>query len=280
VTRIGGNLVYFDSNMNIKWKSPLNTHHRILIDEDEDEILTLLNEEKPYKGETVRFDSVVALNFEGKVTKKFDFFNFRDELKGDRIWLIKTPPKGVKTNLEFSHANIIRKIPANQLAGSMVEFEQGNYIVNVTYQNVLLILDKNMNQLLRVLKYNQFKGMENLTGLVHDAQVLKNGKILLYINGDKQTGSSINLLDPLSMSSEVLISSKRKIYFYSKFNGSAQLLPENKLFFTSNGERGEVHLVNYKTLEKSNTVKSPKLKEITTAYLDNMDGFLRHNQGL
>lgn len=235
-------LKFFDANMNLLWSKTLHVHHQLNPSNDGKAVLVMSSEVKslPIKGvpADVRMDRLVVFDRNGKEVKNFSFFNHRaafERLLEDRGGIETFGfdwDKDIYPDLKWeqSHANSFYEIPIGTKS-SISAFRAGNYIVNANDLGLVFILDRQLKNIL----WHDFLGPK--ARLVHDAQVLKNGNILLYRNSEpKRWKSTLEEYDPVLRKIVWQYPQSAKPSFYSQYGGGVQLLENGNILFNILGK--------------------------------------------
>ncbi|MGZ3689874.1 MAG: arylsulfotransferase family protein, partial [Pseudobdellovibrio sp.] len=189
-------VVYYDKNDTVIWRSNENSHHDINFSSDENFLHTITSEIITQHGRKVRSDCFIVRNLENVIVKKWCLSEHLDELKKMGLNTEKTmdiditnSSKFSNVGLEISHANTFNEIPENILGRYDPAFKKGNYIVNLYAPiPVAMILDSEMKH---ILWHETFCfDLSDKIGFIyrtHDLQVTPNGKILVYVNSIGKT---------------------------------------------------------------------------------------------
>jgi hypothetical protein len=180
----------FNQKSERKWLVPGHFHHQLNMSEDGQRILVMGSELILMSGRQIRVDKFMVIAMDGKVLHEISATELFKQAKVEpSLW--KANPDAVeylKTDLEISHANSFYEIPLEQRSSL------GRYVINIRNDGIFF-LDEDFKSL-----KEHFKLSSSFTHQVHDVQVLKNGKILLFnnlnaINKKKHLSSSVLELD-------------------------------------------------------------------------------------
>jgi hypothetical protein len=129
----------------------------------------------------------------------------------------------MNVDLEVSHFNSFYEIPKLKVKSPLPEVKEGNFIVNGRGDG-LFILSPDFKTLLRHIDLPQ-----SLNHQVHDAQILEDGRLLIFNNLTKESNS----LRPISSIQEIDLAKNKIIFeftgtpkgvFYTKVGGAVQKL--------------------------------------------------------
>lgn len=180
------------------WRRDILTHHQINLSLDKKNLLVLSQEDKDFEWCKLRQDVVLVLDIEtGKTLKRMEIprklNDFFDKYRQAR--LIKDLTYSPGANCEISHFNSFYEIPDNPSGLRIDAFKKGNYIANSAGE-AFFILDKNLK---KIIWHDDIR--ENVLGSVHDAQVLRSGKVLFYNNSGRRNfrkQTTMDLYDPIT----------------------------------------------------------------------------------
>lgn len=273
----------------------MEPHHQLNLSLDGQHLLVMGSSHHPYyrkknKIENAHFDRLMVFDLSGKEIKTFDFYEHLTELEAIR------PKNGIKAirarNLpegrrewEYSHANSFYEIPDNAMTAKIPPFKKGNYIVNVKVLGLILVLDREMKQIIWSLQWQ-----ENHTrqGGGHDVQVQPNGKLLVFDNRSfisKENFSTVTEVDPLSGIKKVIYKASPPFSFFTVRRGGVQRLSNGNLLVTDQTKSNlafEVNEWGRKVWVMDKPVENPKTGE-PIQYLQirrqDLTQFLEKNQG-
>lgn len=217
---------YNNSNSQSVWSLNGFFHHSAVMNGKQDLILLIGSEE--YKN--ARIDNLLVVDKKGKIKHVFHLQKFIKKLllkEKTLSWNLETLSN---FNKEYSHLNSFYEIPENL---SPLKFLQhGNFIVNDRGSEQIIFLDKKLSKIVHTYKYSQFSKS------VHDAQIMKNGHLLIFNNESisKKVVNNFSTIDEIDLKNNKLIyryQYKTPGSFVSKICGTVQSLPNGHFFFTA-----------------------------------------------
>ncbi len=240
-----------DAQYKEKWRIRRHFHHTLMQLADGD-LLGLSSSVRKYKGKMTRFDVVVKINLEGKIIATYDFFEKIDELKAklrppitDGFSMIWENDFYSGLHFEFSHANSAYEIPDNETAKNNPAFKKGNIIVHAGGLDNFFILDKNLKAILWAGRF--YPGIGRTVAFNHDAQVLRNGNILLYVNQIKDREdvfSALVEIDPRTLKTLWHYEEKPRMKFSSEVCGGVDVLHDGRLVYTDTTKDNKIKIIN------------------------------------
>ena len=206
-----------------------------------------MKEVKKYRGRLTEFDVIAEFDFKGNLISKYSIYEnlskfqkFHKKLLLDfpKIPFIKKDFAKSKEsiwggNYDYYHANSIQVIPNNKYSKNDKRFQSGNLIISFRHGSMIFILDKNSKEIVYNVIYDQIEN--NLEGQ-HMPQMLKNGNLLIFDNGIYRKWSRVIELNPITLKIDFEYKFEN---FFSKFQGNAQLLPNNNYLITES-EKGRI----------------------------------------
>ncbi len=217
------------------WELNLTVHHDAAISQNKTYLLS--KEIKMFKGKKVEFDTILVVSDEGKVIEKWSSFDNREKIDSLNKKFI---PLGynetcIGGEFDYYHINSIQVIPENDLEKKDKRFKKGNWLVSVSYANMVIILD---NERKIVWSY----GPETLD-YIHGPRMLKNGNILVFDNGATRNYSRVIEINPPTKKIVWEYSPVGSDSFFTYFGGFAQPLDDGGFFITDT-ENGRVFEIN------------------------------------
>ncbi len=207
-----GSFIQYVSNVgDVVWKREIENHHSLNLSVDQKRILVITSDRSEEVGHCpVRADAFEVLQLQnGRTLSRFSFIkdwrNYQDQFPKSPIWLVNNKSlRRHNCEYEITHFNSFFEVPSNEMSKANSAFSAGNYIVNSHNTSYLILLDRNLKEV--VWKMNTRKlGLQG----AHDVQVLPNGKILFYKESDE-----LNLISPVLTLNEIdLVQQKRTILF-------------------------------------------------------------------
>lgn len=228
-------LTFYDSNLKVLWQKPVHVHHQINPSIDKKRVLVISSEIRDYLGKKVRFDVLKVFSRQGVLLNEWSLFDHRSKLIE---WLNWAPYRLMpfswdigsypKVKWEFSHVNSFYEIPQNEGVKANPAFAAGNFIVNASYLNLILVLDSNLKKVLWRTSYPH-AGERS----IHDVQVVKNGNLLIYNN--YSGGTKTSSLDEWNPHTGELIWSFKEnppTKFFADKMGGVQILENGNILFS------------------------------------------------
>ncbi|MBU1705039.1 MAG: aryl-sulfate sulfotransferase [Nanoarchaeota archaeon] len=226
----------FDGN-NI-WTSDVPIHHDIIITPD-NTIMTFTKEMHRYKGRDVDFCVIVEFDQQGKELWRWSSWEHLSELKSRHKALELDMPKVLffdmvkkkpKTpwggNYDYYRFNSLQIIPKNDL-----KFQEGSILVSARHGSLIFILDNGSNEIKWFISKKDI-GIEGQ----HSAQLLPNGRLLIFDNGRYRGWSRVIELNPKTMKIEWEYKSDD---FFTLSQGYVQRLENGNTLITES-EKGHV----------------------------------------
>ena len=256
-------LVAYDSKMLKQWSLKKHIHHQIN-QNSQSQYLILTSDFEKYNGQLTRFDVFTILSKTGQIIAKYNFKDHPELIESNKQFISHQPvPFDWDTanidqaEVEFSHSNSFYEVPLQIKIAHNISIEQGDYISSNMLCGCIIFLDKNLKKIKTILKIPDI-----LT--LHDAQVLKNGNLLLYINefksNTKFSGQSmIAEYDPVHNSLIPIFNS-----FNSPFSGGVQQIEDQYFFSDFTNQDPKATFIDKNGIKK---------KEIHFYGLKNKNGF-------
>ncbi len=276
-----------DAQFNERWRIKGHFHHT-LNQLSDGTFLALASTVHNYKGKMTRFDLVVKIGIDGKIVSSFDFFEKITEIKRkmkppitDGFALTWENDFYPNVKYEFSHANSAYEIPENAFAKKNSAFQTGNIIVHAGGLDNFFILDKNLQNILWTGRY--FPKYGKTIAFNHDAQVLKNGNIALYVNQIKDRNESFSALvelDPQSLRTVWRYQANPKKNFSSEVCGGLEVLSDGNVLFTDTTTKNKIKRI----ARNGKEVMSFPILDLGYKILNvrevNLEQFFQNNSGL
>ncbi|MBC7540237.1 MAG: hypothetical protein H7281_15535 [Bacteriovorax sp.] len=240
-----GDIFLLDANGLIKWKKSYLVHHTMKISHDGKRLFFFSMEKRDYRGVEAKFDKIIALDIAtGKEAGSWNVFDIKDQLEaeyGQALPLKKSSPSYNKENKkigeiinEYTHFNSINLIPTN-IDGFLNE----EIIVNSGRGFVLFFN--------RDLKLSRKFWVDRIWNVnTHDAQITKDGNLLIYKNWDLNTRNSS--LEVISINTHELLwkyelDPDGQSFKSSKF-GSVQLFDDSSFLYSDMDKGGHFTVVD------------------------------------
>jgi hypothetical protein len=263
---IGGGFVKLDKNSKEIWAVPVMSNHDIAILKDGTYLVPSVEQVRIYNDRCVFFDSIVHVSTDGKVLDKWSTYGDLKELQKlhfpslldsaaaeginqkplpqiDKEWnwavKMSTFPgitgqcaqKGSQEWYEYYHLNSIQVLPETAFGMKDKRFQKGNWLICLRNVDLICILDKDTH------KPVWGWGPGILDG-PHMPRMLSNGNILLFDNGIHRSYSRVIIIDPESSQVVWEYKANPPDSFYSKFEGSNQLLSNGNILICES-EKGQ-----------------------------------------
>jgi hypothetical protein len=288
-------LTSFDADGNVLWRRDGDFHHHLSFDSDRKHILTLSTEYATVKKNKIRYDVALKIDLSGNVAGRFSFKENQQKLlklHGEK--LRPGPIDQPDADVEFSHANSIYEINVDENNAFLPPFlKSGFYILNSIHLNVILILDRDLKNIVHTLeKYPNTRAR-------HDVQITKEGHLLFYnnfkdeneIDRIKRVGFEVWDLQkhqPLDQFKYTIVSEDTCCGTVQLLNDrtlSKNIAPrlnstqDNFWVFTENSNNGRVIVLN-KQLKIIHTLNNPtqELVGIQGVEVGNFSQFLKNNR--
>lgn len=210
----------------VVWDKPGIYHHQINLSSDGKRILTLKSEVVERDGKKVRDDVFEVLDMSGRVLFTRRAVDVITEA-GEKLVRESASPilRDLKADEESGHFNSIYEIPENRLSKSAPALAAGNIIVNSLWVGYFILTP----DLKKVLHHRKLT--TSYTHEVHDVQVTKDGRILLFNNFRVSPGEKIvphSAIQTYDLDGKLTFDyhAKEKELFYSPTCGSVQDMGE------------------------------------------------------
>ena len=278
-------LAFYNQRMQSLWKLPLHIHHQINKD-SVGNFLVLTSESKIYREIKTRFDRLVKINKEGQIIGHFSFYEHQGELleflnkKRFNFYNYNWDKENLNLGTsEISHANSFYEIQKNAKSDLYPELKAGNFFVNINILNLFIILDPTMTKIIKMID------RPSETDLMHDAQITKDGDILLYNNLISEIHPSHSELQLYSYPDlKMKWSYTRKTdNFNYPYCGSLQLLGNDQMLFTDIRDTfSKAILLDMKSNQELKIINPEGWEKQGTQQIKMQDlsGFLKNNKGI
>lgn len=144
---------------------------------------------------------------------------------------------GPTVRLEYYHANAVQRLPANSVARHIPAFRPGNFLLSLCNFSMLAIIDADTHAVVWTYALpGYFPGQ-------HDAQLLPNGHILMFVNSDVCPHgycSAVVEFDPLTRENVWVYRPEPPAAFHSVFMGSVQRLANGNTLVSSMGRPARI----------------------------------------
>ncbi len=228
-SRSSKSLQYVSPNPKLSWQNPIpRTHHLLYHSEVSGNFLALHSDFKNWAGKDTRFDVLLVLNKNGRVIKKFSFYDFlkknpgllRNRTPAITYWYYKQV--GIeKSNFELTHANSFLELTRKNADGTT---EVLGYAVNCTLQSKFYVLNASLSQVIKIIDLNERS--------THSVSQIDNDRLLFYRNSDAKTLLSSAETYNLTTNQFTTVYKSNDKYLSSTACSSAQLLTADKLMIS------------------------------------------------
>jgi len=229
----------FYPNDNPIWKQEIQIHHD-LSETTDGTIVTIGSEITEYKNRTVKFD--IIYEFLGDGTKIYSWSTydnleyiqkFHKPTRIDNPDLPITCPyinQNKKYCDDYYHINSVQSIPEDFHNDS--RFRRGNLLVSLTFVDLVIILDKNSNEI--VWSYG-----EDEISHQHMPRFLDNGNIIIFDNAKHRNVGFSRVIELNPLNKEIVweYRAENPYEFYTPTKGSAQYLPNNNILITESDSK-------------------------------------------
>ena len=241
-------LIFYSSNNKRIWKIDGYFHHQLKFSEDRKSIMAIKADVEGPKDQQVRYDDLLLIGLDGKVKKRFSFFEHRDEiLELAKASAIGPIPRQIfvtdsalpEVHWEFAHTNSFYEIPKNALEGKSSALKHGNYVINLVGERLILIVDHDLNEIVGSFPYaNDYDGNQ------HDAQILPNGHLLIFNNGSYSQQRMYTSFDEIDLGSRKVVwqykANPERTFHFDVGGGLGGLRIGDTLYSTDNGVIAEI----------------------------------------
>jgi hypothetical protein len=215
-------------NYEVIWKIPGLFHHQLALTPDKQKILALNSEVVIKDKKRIRIDKLMMISLKGEVLHEALSDDLLRQAKVERPAIDPGPvfATEMKVDLEVSHFNSFYEIPKLKVKSPLPEMKEGNFIVNGRGDG-LFILSPDLKTLLRHINLPQ-----SLNHQVHDAQILEDGRLLIFNNLTKESNSLrlISSIQEIDLAKNKIVfefTGTPKGVFYTKIGGAVQKLDED-----------------------------------------------------
>lgn len=207
-----GNLVKFDTDLDLLWQSFAAPHHEITTDENGN-VYTLSRETHKFMGLNVNFDMMKVFSADGNLIYEWHVFDHLEEFvsiiskapylshlhqpydsaKGIVEYIAQDPeqffwhfnPVDVDTSFEVTHFNSIQVLPENTVSKKLPAFKKGNILLSFNQYGCYGILDT-------ATKKIEWAGYLPERTTLHTPVLTPAGTILVYQNSTDSNSLWVN----------------------------------------------------------------------------------------
>jgi len=225
-----------DWNGRLIWKKYLPAHHDVTPTPDGNLMVLAFQRRKlpgVHPSVDVRDDLIVILTPQGEPLARLSFYDAAVGQPGV-FPLIENPVTVVARRpwVDLFHANSIEWMHHRHLFDKDPIYGPDNVLICFRRQHRIAIFDMKKWEVIWAW------GEKDISG-PHDAQVLENGRILLFDNGVNRGWSRVIELDPLRKEVVWEFKAPTPTDFYTESRGSAQRLPNGNTLI-ANSDHGEI----------------------------------------
>jgi hypothetical protein len=218
VTHVAGNLVVYNKDLDVQWKTSTYIDHELQVTPD-NKVLVLSVDYDSINHMWVRFDAIRCFDSTGKELYKWstlahcryllDFVMkdpniFRYKIQGSHdpdsvLCKMAATLTGIDRNFqdrELFHMNSIQVIPTNESEKKDSVFRQGNILLSFcNYNDSLVTFLAIVNPVsYKILWYYVQKDAKQ----IHTPRMLPNGNILMYVNSDCRSEVDSSFIDEIN----------------------------------------------------------------------------------
>lgn len=268
---------YSKINSKVWSSSKKEWHHQLDKSVIADEYLTLSQEHKNWGNKkNVRFDILAILNSNGKIIKKFHFYDFyKNNLsKLNTLEIIPEPFPHEKlgATYELGHHNNLSEMYSTVNGVKVLT----GYIAACTMQKQLYILNTQLTEVIKIINLNN--------RVVHTVKQIDEDNIIFYVNNTNN--NNISHVETYNLKTNEFNIVYSNSNFYSTACGSAQLINKNYLFIL-HSKCGAEKLKKYESVFEFVDLKKNKNTELSLtkvfpyawATFINADSYLKLNKG-
>ena len=232
IARYQNKLQRYDQNLKTVWEKNFEIHHEVILT-DKVHILTLTSEIHKYKNRNVKFDVIVELSLDGEEIDRWSTYENLDHIKKfHRASRLDMPAKvyDPESLYDYYHVNSVQELPKSPLGKKDLRFQKGNWLVDIPFFNLVVILDKETREIVWTWGPGEIS-------VQHMPRMLENGNILIFDNGKHvRDYSRVIELDPVKK--EVLweYTADPPQSFFTAESGSAQRLPNGNTLITESNK--------------------------------------------
>lgn len=238
ISRYQKKLQRYDQNLTPVWETDFEIHHEITLTA-EGNILTVTTETHKYRNRNVQFDVVLELSTQGDEIDRWSTYENLDHIKKfHRASRLDKPAQVLapETLYDYYHLNSVQELPRNPLEKKDERFKQGNWLVDLPFFNLVVILDKGTKEIV-------WSWGPGEISVQHMPRMLENGNIIIFDNGKHvRDYSRVIELDPAKKEIVWEYIADPPQSFFTAESGGAQRLPNGNTLITesNNGRAFEV----------------------------------------
>ena len=150
----------------------------------------------------------------------------------DELETVAPKKKWGRHFVDLIHANSVERMQLEELFGTHVLYDKQHVIICSRHQNTVAIIDLESGDALWAWGQGELDGP-------HDAQLLENGRILVFDNGMARGWSRVLEVDPRTSQIAWEYPGEGDPPFYTSSRGAVQRLPNGNTLIT-NSNNGEV----------------------------------------
>jgi len=264
-------LILFDWDGEIRWRSRLPVHHDV--DRRPDGVLVTLSSEHRVIPEIdpvvpTKDHLVVLLDADGAVLEEYSMVRLLQSApERFRLARVGVQIKLGQREIDLLHSNSVEWMRDARLAYENPLYALSNFLLCVRHQDSVAIVDWDRRKLLWAWGRGELSGP-------HDATLLPSGNVLIFDNGLNRGWSRVVEVDPRSDEIVWEYHAPRPEDFYSRAQGAAQRLPNGNTLITDSdsGLLFEVTPEGEVVWEYRNTNRSEKGERIVIARARRIQG--------
>lgn len=229
----------FDASGELVWRHNVPLHHDMEAD-PRGGVLSLeaTHREIPeiHPDYPVRDDAVTHLSESGEVLSRVSILDALLALKSvDELESVAPKKKWGRSFVDLIHANSVERMRNEALFDTHALYDPRHVIVCSRHQNTVAIIDLESGEALWAWGSGELDGP-------HDAQLLDNGRILIFDNGMARGWSRVLEVDPRTDEVAWEYPGEEDPSFFTSSRGAVQRLPNGNTLITvsNNGEVFEV----------------------------------------
>lgn len=228
-------IMRLDWHGNVLWKQQLTAHHDVEVAPSGD-LLALTYRRRQIKEISeemdTRDDQLTLLNQDGTVLRNMSLLHvFSSAPEPLQLEHAARVMAGYPPWVDLLHVNSVEAMHWPHLVGKDPIYDASNVLICTRHQDVIAVINCNERRLLWMWGRGELSGP-------HDAQVLKNGNIIVFDNGidPARHWSRVIELDPLTERIVWQYKAPSPKDFYTQSRGSAQRLPNGNTLIASSDQ--------------------------------------------
>jgi len=232
IARYQKKLQRYDQNLEPVWETNFEIHHEVILTE-EGNILTLTSETHKYKNRNVKFDVILEFSLDGEEIDRWSTYENLDHIKKFHRSSKLDRPAGVyepEIFYDYYHINSVQELPETPLGKKDDRFQKGNWLVDIPFFNLVVILDKETKEIVWTWGPGEIS-------VQHMPRMLEDGNILIFDNGKHvRDYSRVIELDPVEKEIVWEYRADPPQSFFTAESGAAQRLPNGNTLITESNQ--------------------------------------------